>query len=693
MSEPVKSTESDRQSVVRRCLDLLAEDEPQLLVDLVQLAARVCGTPWAAISLVEDAQQSFKVVTGTALPTLPREQSFCGTAILQDDPFVVPNAFLDDRFRSSPIVTGAIGIRFYAGVPLLVGAFPIGTLCVLDASPRSLSDEQTGTLRTLARAATAELARMRATADADSARLAGDARAQQARAEVRQKAILDVNNAIVSNLTEGPLMQAISRALLRVVSFDRAALTLYNPETDRLRLLALEGRLPPLNYPVGTSLGRQDSHVGWAFDNQRTLLRRDLETERQFTPEHRLYDEGIRSLCTAPLVRAGKSIGTITLGSVTPGAFDEETERFLGEVADQVALAVSNMLAFEEIASLRARLEAENSYLQEEIHREHNYTDIVGRSPALLHVLAQIDKVAPTDTTVLITGETGTGKELFARAIHDRSRRKDRPLVKVNCGAISAGLVESELFGHLKGSFTGALQNRDGRFKLADGGSIFLDEVGELPLDAQVKLLRVLQEQEFEPVGSGKSIKVDVRVIAATNRNLEADVAAGRFRSDLFYRLNVFPIAAPALRERGEDVEMLAHFFVQRFAKNLGRTITQISRDTLRRLRDYAWPGNIRELQNLLERAVVLARGEILSLPSELLTGPVTEPDASASQSARKEHGTLDEVERRHIEAVLLERNWTIEGERGAAKVLNIHPNTLRSRMRKLGLKRPTGRA
>jgi formate hydrogenlyase transcriptional activator len=517
-----------------------------------------------------------------------------------------------------------------------------------------------------------------------------------ARAQARERAILEVNNAIILKLTQESLLRAISEALFKVVPFDRAAMTLHEPGTDHMRILALTGRLPPKTYPPGVALDRQDSHVGWAFDNQRTLLRRDLETERQFTPEHRLYDEGIRSLCTAPLIFGGKSIGTITVGSTTPRQFTEADETFLRDIANQVALAVANMQAFEEIASLKARLQAENQYLQEEIRGEHNYAEIVGGSVALRDVLRDVEQVAPTDSTVLIMGETGTGKELVARAIHDRSKRKDRPLVKVNCGAISAGLVESELFGHVKGAFTGALANREGRFKLADGGTIFLDEVSELPLEAQVKLLRVLQEQEFEQVGGSKTTKVDVRVIAATNRDLGAEAGAGRFRNDLFYRLNVVPISVPPLRAREGDVELLVQFFVQKLAKKLGRPPMQVPADVMRRLRAYAWPGNVRELQNVIERAIVLAQDDVLAIGAELTSAipvpavvaevPASSPRAPCNTLAS---GRLVDVERRHIEAVLIERNWMIEGERGAARVLNLHPNTLRGRMRKLGIKRP----
>ena len=274
----------------------------------------------------------------------------------------------------------------------------------------------------------------------------------------------------------------------------------------------------------------------------------------------------------------------------------------------QVALAIENMKSYEEIATLKARLEKENVYLQEEIRTEHNFEEIVGNSPALLAVLRKVEQVAPTDSTVLIYGETGTGKELIARAIHDRSARKGRTLVRVNCSAISAGLVESELFGHLKGAFTGAIDRRVGRFELADGGTIFLDEIGELPLETQVKLLRVLQEHEFEPVGSSRPLRVDVRVIAATNRNLREAVEAGRFRSDLFYRLNVFPLELPPLRERRSDIPQLVMHCVSRFSKRFGKKVEGVSQESMARLMSYPWPGNVRELQNVMERAVVLSR-------------------------------------------------------------------------------------
>jgi len=350
----------------------------------------------------------------------------------------------------------------------------------------------------------------------------------------------------------------------------------------------------------------------------------------------------------------------------------------------------------------KARLEATNTYLQEEIRNEHNFGEIVGNDPKLRETLRMVEQVAAADSTVLVLGETGTGKELIARGIHDRSSRRARPLVKVNCGAISAGLVESELFGHVKGAFTGAIANRDGRFKLADGGTIFLDEVGELPLDTQVKLLRVLQEQEFEPIGSSRTTKVDVRVVAATNRDLQELVRDGKFRADLFYRLNVVPLRVPPLRERASDVHLLAIFFAQKFAKKMGKQIAGISDGVMKQLMSYPWPGNIRELQNVIERAVILSPGKTLVLAEELRAPAMlaagvqrvdlTPRDVPGDNSTKAEpvgNGALEDVERRHIESVLKQANWMIEGERGAAKTLDMNPSTLRSRMQKLGIKRP----
>jgi PAS domain S-box-containing protein len=328
----------------------------------------------------------------------------------------------------------------------------------------------------------------------------------------------------------------------------------------------------------------------------------------------------------------------------------------------------------------KARLQQQNLYLQEEIKSAHNFEEIVGQSRALTAVLDSVERVAATDATVLISGETGTGKELIARAIHSSSRRSERPFVKLNCAALPAGLVESELFGHEKGAFTGALSRRIGRFELAHTGTLFLDEVGELPAEAQAKLLRVLQEREFERVGGSTPIRTDVRILAATNRDLLRAVREKTFREDLYYRLSVFPLHLPPLRERQEDVPLLVHFLIGKFASRIGRKIDGVSQETMRRLLAYGWPGNIRELENVLERAIILAREGILEIGLDIVPG--SEEVAPA--------GTLEEMERRHIAAALEQTAWVIDGSRGAARVLGLHPNTLRSRMKKLGIRRPS---
>ena len=520
--------------------------------------------------------------------------------------------------------------------------------------------------------------------------------------EQRKHTVLEINNAIITNLTRDALFASAYEAIRRVVSFDRAAFLLYQPESKTLKLLSMEGAQESDFFRVGKEYDLEESRISaWVLEHQEVARRGDLKREQQSPNERRLVaDEGIQSYCVVPLVAMGKSIGTFAVWSETQNRYTDSDAELLREVANQIALAIANMQSYEEIATLKARLEKENVYLQEEIRTEHNFEEIIGDSPSLRALLRRVDQVAPTDSTVLIYGETGTGKELIARAIHDRSNRKNRPLVKVNCSAISAGLVESELFGHVKGAFTGAFERRIGRFELADGGTIFLDEVGELPLDTQVKLLRVLQEREFEPVGSNRSVRVDVRIICATNRNLEESIRAGTFRSDLYYRLNVFPLEVPPLREHRSDIDQLARFFVSRYARNLGKKITGISEAAEQRLLSYSWPGNVRELQNVIERALILSTGPILDLDNDLvgvsaspvLSEQVLEFPPVLPHADQPPLKTLHEVERAHILAVLQQTNGVIEGSNGAAKTLGMHPNTLRHRMEKLGIKRPAHR-
>jgi formate hydrogenlyase transcriptional activator len=518
------------------------------------------------------------------------------------------------------------------------------------------------------------------------------------KSEERSRTLLQINNAIITNLTQQALLHSISETLSRVMSFDRCAITIYQPERDTFRFLAVEGDLRSDYFRAGQEDSRSETCAGWVFDHQQPLLRRDLEKEAQYANERRLVAEGIRSLCALPLVFQGKCIGTLGLISRERDRYSEEDAVFLQEVANQVVLAIQNMQSYQEIDSLKARLEKENVYLREELRTEHNFEEIVGNSPALLRALGAVDQVAPTNATVLIYGETGTGKELVARAIHNRSARNSRALVNVNCSAISAGLVESELFGHMKGPFTGALERRIGRFELAHHGTIFLDEIGELSWETQVKLLRVLQEHEFEPVGSSHPVRVDVRVIAATNRNLREAIQAGLFRSDLFYRLNVFPIELPPLRERSSDIPQLVAFYVSRFSKRLGKKIDGVSRESMEKLMNYYWPGNIRELQNVIERAVILSVDPILRLDRDLtpvaasrkgLETPETDGPEQRQEDLKSPNTllTLEEVDRNHILTALRRAGGVVDGPKGAARILNLHPNTLRHRMSKLGIK------
>jgi formate hydrogenlyase transcriptional activator len=420
-----------------------------------------------------------------------------------------------------------------------------------------------------------------------------------------------------------------------------------------------------------------------------------------------LADWGAESYLGVPMLDLeGRVIGHIAILDDKPMDRDQRAIDLVKIFAARAAAELKRQRAetklqdaLQQVQTLQKRLEAENVYLQEEISKEHNFEEIVGNSRAIVEVLNRVETVAPTDSTVLITGETGCGKELIARAIHSHGSRKHRPLVKLNCGAIPTGLVESELFGHMKGAFTGALERRTGRFELADGGTLFLDEVSELPPDTQVKLLRVLQEHEFEPLGSSRTIKVNVRIIAASNRDLEKAVQEGRFRADLYYRLNVLPIVVPPLRQRRSDIPLLTAFFVEKFARQFGKQITGITKETMDLLSRYDWPGNIRELQNVVERAVVLSRGPILRLGVDLLPVAGTEMaltdevtglglDLHQTKDMIGDSASLEQVEKRHIQSVLQKTGWVIEGERGAAKILNMHPNTLRSRMKKLGIER-----
>jgi formate hydrogenlyase transcriptional activator len=498
--------------------------------------------------------------------------------------------------------------------------------------------------------------------------------------EDKYRVLLDINNAIISDLKLEDILSKVAAKLNEIFFYDISTITVYDAGKNKLIMTAFGKIIGADNLAPGTELTIDGSHAGWVFKNKKPLIVNDLSKRKRFEFDKTLYTEGVRSYVVVPLIAMDTTIGTLHLGSMSPGRFKNVDKEFLSLISKQIALAINNANCIREIEDLKEKIEGENVYLQEEIKLEHNFEEIVGQSSKLKSVLKQIELVAKTDSTVLIRGETGTGKELIARAIHNLSSRKDRPLIKVNCPAIPSGLIESELFGHEKGAFTTALIQKIGKFELADCGTIFLDELGDLPLDAQAKLLRVIQEREFERVGGNKSIRVDVRIIAATNRSLEQAVSNGSFRSDLFFRLNVFPINIPPLRERKEDILLLAKYFIQKFMNKLGKNLKSVSDSTLKGLMDYNWPGNIRELENIIERAVILSTNDKLNIPNNLFRINI-----SSAQSYQK----LDDLERSHIIQTLTDTGWRINGEKGAAKILGINPNTLRSRMEKLGIKKP----
>ena len=435
---------------------------------------------------------------------------------------------------------------------------------------------------------------------------------------------------------------------------------------------------------AGDPIPLEGTPEGLAFTTQQTVLIRSLSlTEFPAEIIKRADAEGLKSGCAVPLILQGRALGTLSVVSMHESAFTEDDAKLFSRIGAQVALAAANSIAYQEISSLKDKLAKEKLYLEEEIQTEYNFEEIVGDSRALKLLLREVQTVAATDSTVLILGETGSGKELVARALHNLSNRRERTFVKLNCAAIPTGLLESELFGHEKGAFTGAIATKIGRFELADRGTIFLDEVGEIPLELQVKLLRVLQEQEFERLGSTRTIRVNVRILAATNRDLDQMVEEQRFRSDLYYRLKVFPITVPPLRDRAEDIPLLVRHFAQKLALRMKKRIETIPSEAMKALQAYHWPGNVRELENFIERAVILTQGPDLFVSlAELKRTPSHTADSGAT--------TLEHAEREHILKALRKTNWTIGGPAGAAAKLGMKRTTLQSKMQKLGISRPS---
>ena len=497
----------------------------------------------------------------------------------------------------------------------------------------------------------------------------------------RLQMLLDVSNIMASSWNLQQVFPQISARIRRVLRHEYAGFELHEANTGLLIRQAedfplgkgLLSSLPisPHNSPGGRAL-RERTPLIFSRNQMQAF---EAETTRNFLAE------GIQSLCCVPLVRPNGTLGVLELGSTRADAFRPEDLTLLNQVGVQLAVALENHRAAAEIEALKERLAEEKKYLEGKIDSAGHFAEIVGDSPALKRVLDQVSTVAPSNATVLILGETGTGKELVARAIHRLSRRKDGPFIKVNCAAIPTGLLESELFGHEKGAFTGAVSQKVGRMELANGGTLLLDEVGEIPLELQPKLLRVLQDQEFERLGSNRTIKVNLRMVAATNRDLAKGIALHEFRSDLFYRLSVFPIRVPPLSERREDIPLLVRYYVHKFAQRMERNIDTIPRETMKALTGWSWPGNVRELENLMERSVILSDSNVLRVP---LSEMRAESSAALSQPDR----SLDSAEREHILRVLHETGGALSGPDGAARRLGLKRTTLQSKMQRLKITR-----
>jgi len=498
------------------------------------------------------------------------------------------------------------------------------------------------------------------------------------RVQDQLKLILDLTNQVVSNLEFHELLVAASSSVRRVMSCDAAAVMLADEDGTHLRVHALDFPESRGIFAKGATVPIHGTMPGDSFKSGKPIVLNHLDpTEVPQQMYEKAKGEGLNSFCDVPLISKGRLLGVLAVAKRTENAFDPDEVAFLVQVANQLAIGVDNAIAYSKIAELTDRLAQEKLYLEDEIRGEKDFEGIVGQSSALRHVLSLVETVAPSDSTVLLLGETGTGKELIARAIHERSKRKDRTFVKLNCAAIPTGLLESELFGHERGAFTGAISQKIGRLELADQGSLFLDEVGDIPIEIQPKLLRALQEREFERLGSTYTKKVNLRLVAATNRDLERMIEQREFREDLYYRLNVFPIRIPPLRERPEDIPLLVRYFTQKYSRQMEKRIESIPAGAMKSLAAWHWPGNIRELENFIERSVILTHGSGLQVPIRELGGNGRSAAVPGTREANERDGIL---------SVLKDTKGRVAGPHGAAARMGLKRTTLISRMKKLGI-------
>jgi formate hydrogenlyase transcriptional activator len=618
----------------------------------------------------------------------PPEGTAVGWVYERQEPLVIPDVDRENRFPRLHGILKEYGIRSHVTFPLTTAHGRLGTFAVGSDHPCAYSDEDCRFLGLVADQIAVAI---------DDARHLQALQSTQVELEKRNQhlqLLLDVNNSIASNLELRDLLLAISANVRRVMQADFVGVALPDPNKGgTLRGYAYdspEGSGPPHER---TQFLNEKSAPVIAFRTGRTAILHAPSLGELPLEDDEFHQLGIQEACSLPLLSRGRILGSLDLGRIRAAAFTDDEVEFLTQIANQVAIAVDNALAYGQIADLKNELAQEKLYLESEIRSEMNFADIVGNSPAICAVLGQVETVAPSDSTVLLLGETGTGKELMARAIHERSQRRSRAFVKLNCAAIPMGLLESEMFGHEKGAFTGAVAQRIGRFELAHGGTIFLDEIGEIPLELQPKLLRVLQEREYERLGSSRTLHTDARLIAATNCDLQGMVDEKKFRADLYYRLNVFPVFIPPLSERQEDIPMLVSHFTQLFAHRVNKKIESVATETMNALVRYSWPGNIRELQNVIERAVLVSNGPVLRVPLSDLKSRTTSASRPAPVSGnRASNGdtpirdVLEDVERKQILAALEQSHWIVAGPNGAAARLGLKRSTLQLRMKKLGI-------
>jgi formate hydrogenlyase transcriptional activator len=668
-------------------------DPQELFSALVRELHRVVRFDYIGVSIRDEKSNTFHrhfvdAETEAAIPPGPElamEESDAWWVYQNQEPLVTSLEVRDVRFSKFQEILKKYGVRCACTLPLTTAHSKVGTLTFASKAPDIYTAEEVHFLSVVAEQIALAF---------DNALHFDAAQASQQqllKKNERVGLLLELTNHVVSNLEFRDLLRAVVASTRRVMGCDGAGITLPDSDNTHLRIYAMD-------FPFSNESVHEESLVPIDEDLSGTVYRTgklwcgSVQEARRLGMKDRAQVE-VGTVCILPLVSRGRVLGILGVVKYQDNAFTGDDIEFLSQIANQVAIAVENALAFGEIRELKEKLAQENLYLEDEIRSEMNFAQIVGKSASLRRVLKQVETVAPTNSTVLVYGDTGTGKELIARAIHDLSPRRSKPFVKLNCAAIPTGLLESELFGHEKGAFTGATAQRIGRFEVANGGTIFLDEIGEVPLELQTKLLRVLQEREFERLGSSRTLRTDARLIAATNRDLEAMVSEHKFRSDLFFRVNVFPVQVPPLRERQGDIPLLVRHFTQQFSRRMNRVIETIPSAAMDALCRYHWPGNIRELQNVIERAVIISTGPALSVDvADLKFSKAGHPEEGAAALNSKTNGALREVlketERQQILKALKQCNWIVAGPNGAAEHLGMKRSTLRLRIHKLGISR-----